>query len=209
MNVPPASPHHHEHFEHEALPHVEHLLGAALRLTRSRPAAEDLVQDTLLGAWRGFGGFQRGTNCKAWLFRIMLNLLTKRRQREGAARSIITVSLDAHDQLAEVLPDAGTGATATAVNASAAAAARCRFGAEEIFAALDALHEEHRAVLILAVVEGFTCKEIAAMRDLPIGTVMSRLSRARTQLRAVLTERETEGLPGRTAPGGGEGRKQA
>ncbi len=202
MNVvPPASPHPQQHFEHEALPHVEHLLGAALRLTPSRPAAEDLVQETLLGAWRGFSGFQRGTNCKAWLFRIMLNLLTKRRQREGAARSIVTVSLDAQDQLAEVLP---AGADATA------GAAHCRFGAEEIFAALDALHEDHRTVLILAVVEGFTCKEIAAMRDLPIGTVMSRLSRARTQLRVLLTDRETEDLSRRTAPGrAGEGRKQA
>ena len=204
MNVPPTSPHPHEHFENEALPHVEHLLGAALRLTQSRPAAEDLVQDTLLGAWRGFGGFQRGTNCKAWLFRIMLNLLSKRHQREGAARGMVTVSLDAHDRLAEVLPEPGTAA-------ADAAAAHCRFGAEEIFAALDALHEDHRAVLILAVVEGFTCKEIAAMRDLPIGTVMSRLSRARTQLRTILTETETaEGSPGRVTPDGDvERRKQA
>ncbi len=158
-----------EEFERVAMAHTERLLRAALRLTRDRDASEDLVQETLLQAWRAFDQFERGTNCKAWLFRILLNLSSKRRQKLQASPTMI--SLEAYESAKVV---------------------HMRVGPEHIpssgvFAALDGLAEEQRAVLILAVVEGFTCKEIAGMCGVPIGTVMSRLSRARASLRKTLS----------------------
>lgn len=153
------------------MPHTESLLRAALRLTQNAPAAEDLVQETLLQGWRSFHQFERGTNCKAWLFRIMLNLSNKRRRKLQARPELLAL-----DEF-ESLP----------LMASQCPATPAQFTALEVFAALDALPCDHRTALVLAVVEGFTCKEIARMLDIPIGTVMSRLSRARVSLRQQLT----------------------
>lgn len=146
-----------EEFELLVLPHVARMLRVALRLAPDRSSAEDLVQDALLAAWRSFHRFERGTDCRAWLFKIMLNLATKRRRRERRFVPLIDASEQAY------FPKSA-----------------------ETLAALDALSEEHRTVLLLAAVEGFTCREIAQMLDLPIGTVMSRLSRARAELRRLL-----------------------
>jgi RNA polymerase sigma-70 factor (ECF subfamily) len=155
-------------FERVALPHVESLLRAALNFERERARAEDLVQETMLRAWRAFDQFERGTNCKAWLFRIMLNLHSKRRKTSQAKAQ--EVSLESIEAKAVVrLP-----------------VFRSRPTNLEVISALESLSAEHRTVLILAVVEGFTCKEIAKMCNLPIGTVMSRLSRARAALRESL-----------------------
>lgn len=158
-----------DEFECIAMPHTERLLRAALRLMPDRMEAEDLVQETLLRAWRSFGQFERGTNCKAWLFRIMLNLSSKQRQRTRAEPA--TLSLEEYHSPKVVVLRPGPE----------------RFVDSDVFAALDLLPEEHRTVLILAVVEGFTCKEIARMLAVPIGTVMSRLSRARVSLRQRMT----------------------
>ena len=156
------------------MPHTGSLLRAALRITRERAAAEDMVQETLLRAWRAFDQFERGTNCKAWLFRIMLNVSNKN-HRKTQARPV-PVSLNGHEP-PRMIPMHARPPQLTAL---------------EVLSALDALSREHRLVLILAVVEGFTCKEIAGICSLPIGTVMSRLSRGRAELRKILVYSQCE-----------------
>ena len=153
-----------------AMPHTGSLLRTALRLTREKPLAEDLVQEVLLRAWRSFEQFEAGTNCKAWLFRIMLNLASKRQRQ--IQRSPQLLSLEENESFK--LPVTITQTP--------------EFSGSEVVTALDSLPEEHRTVLLLGVVEGFTCKEIAQLLGIPIGTVMSRLSRARIGLRRKLTE---------------------
>ena len=168
--------------------HSKSLLRTASRLCLERPEAEDLVQETLLRAWRAFEQYQPGTNCKAWLFRIMLNLAAKRSQQERR--------IPALNSLEEM----------TEWNKMPAAPAVSSFGESNVHAALEAMPEEHRVVLLLAVVEGFTCKEMGKILEIPVGTVMSRLSRARVGLRQRLLELERARYapPIRAAaPGGG------
>jgi RNA polymerase sigma-70 factor (ECF subfamily) len=157
-----------DEFERVAMPHTESLLRAALSISRDRAGAEDIVQETLLRAWRAFDQFERGTNCKAWLFRILLNISSKQRRKIQAMPSTLTLD---ENESQRVIPFP---------------VAPPHFAAMEILSALDMLSKEHRIVLILTVVEGFTCKEIAGISALPIGTVMSRLSRARAELRKIL-----------------------
>lgn len=141
-----------------------------MRLARDVSLAEDLVQDAMLRAWRHFDRFQPGTNCKAWLFRIMLNCWTTRNQ-QIRKEAIQFFPEQYGENAAERRP-------------------QTRFSAREIQNAIDLLNEEYRTVLILFAVEGFSCKEIAEILDIPIGTVMSRLSRARTLVKNDLTKRE-------------------
>lgn len=136
------------------MPHVRSLLRVARRLT-SDP--EDLVQETMLSAWRGFDQFREGTNARAWLFRILMNGFHARGRKARPA----LVPMEGHDRAGGPDPT------------EAAAVAQ----------ALDELAVEHRTVLLLGVVEGFTCQEMAEILGVPIGTVMSRLSRAREALR--------------------------
>lgn len=141
------------------MPHSRSLLRVAHRLTYDHGAAEDLVQETFLHAWRSFHQFREGTNMRAWLFRILMNEFHARGRRMQSTLPI------RHD----LAGDSKVVQTA------------------EVAQALGALAVEHRAVLMLGVVEGFTCQEMAAILAVPIGTVMSRLSRAREALRARLT----------------------
>jgi RNA polymerase sigma-70 factor (ECF subfamily) len=143
-----------EAFESVAMPHLAALLRVARRLTLESASAEDLVQETMLLAWRGFHGFQTGTNARAWLFRILFNVF----HAEGRRASRI--------------PELPPNIIRPMLQEAA-----------EIAEALDALSLEQRTVLLLCVVEGFTCREAAEILELPIGTVMSRLSRARQELR--------------------------
>ena len=140
------------------MPHLAALLRVARRLTPEPTSAEDLVQETMLLAWRGFRGFQTGTNARAWLFRIMFNVFHGQSRRES--RTPEPSSLGVRPMFQEAI---------------------------EIAEALNALSLEQRTVLLLCVVEGFTCREASGILDLPIGTVMSRLSRARQELRESLT----------------------
>lgn len=159
-------------FEQLALVHTRALLRSAVRLARDVATAEDLVQDSMLRAWRHFDRFQPGTNCKAWLFRIMLNCWTTRHQqmRQEAIQFF-------PEQYTESAPAERTAPT--------------RFSAEEIQNSIDLLSEEYRTALVLFAVEGFSCKEIAEILGIPIGTVMSRLSRARGLVKNDLAKRET------------------
>lgn len=153
-----------ERFESVALPFLEMLLRTARRITGERFVADDLVQETMLQAWRAFHQFEPGTNCKAWLFRIMFNLWSKLRRKQQPHLQAVPLDEIVAGRESRVQADL------------------------QIRMALDALPQEQRVVLMLGVVEGFTCKEIAEMLSLPIGTVMSRLSRGRARLRGALDE---------------------
>jgi len=149
------------------MPHAGSLLRFALRLTRNAATAEDLVQETLLLAWRGFHQLEGGANARAWLFRILIHAHYGQ-NRKARARPR-TVALSAADSVG-------------------------RTDAEflEVTQALDRLALDHRTVLLLAVVEGFTCREIGEILGVPMGTVMSRLSRAREAMRESLSSRTGE-----------------
>lgn len=155
-----------EQFEQFAMPHTHALLRTAGRLCGDRAAAEDLVQEAMLSAWKNFEQFEPGTNCKAWLFTIMLRLWGRQQQR-FAGRPELLVYDEAYEH----------GVAATSED---------RMIAAEVLTAVDRLAHEQRSVLLLSVVEGFAVKEIAAMLSIPMGTVMSRLSRARAALRQSL-----------------------
>lgn len=152
-------------FERTAVPHSRSLLRVARRLVREASTAEDLVQETLLRAWRSFDQFQPGTNARAWLFRILFNAFYA--QGRQARSAPILVSLDGPDCGAEPQGPSSPSLADTA----------------GVSRALGELSVEHRTVLMLAVVEGFTCREMAEILALPMGTVMSRLSRGRQALR--------------------------
>lgn len=145
-----------EQFETIALPHLAALLRVARRLTLDPHSAEDLVQETMLLAWRGFRGFEKGTNARAWLFRILLNAFRSEGRRALIAGQVVSLE----------------GVAPSAVQQRL-----------EISEAIDALPLDQRTALLLCVVEGFTCREAAGILNAPIGTVMSRLSRARAELR--------------------------
>jgi RNA polymerase sigma-70 factor (ECF subfamily) len=155
--VPNEQPTQQEAFERIAMPHLGSLLRVARRLTIESASAEDLVQDTMLLAWRGFHQFQPGSNVRAWLFRILLNAFYGEGRKASRAEP---QGVPFNDHVRPVAQEAA-----------------------EIAEALDALSLEQRTVVLLAVVEGFTCGEIAGMLHVPIGTVMSRLSRGRQELR--------------------------
>jgi RNA polymerase sigma-70 factor (ECF subfamily) len=171
-----------ERFDRDVLPLLSTLYPAALRLTRNPSDAEDLLQETFLRAYRGFGGFTEGTNLKAWMYRILTNTYInsyRKKQREP-----VTV-------LEEEIPDwylYGSGST----EASAEEEVLKRVPDEDVKAALEALPEQFRMAVWLADVEGFHYKEIAEILDIPIGTVMSRLHRGRRALEKRLWERVRE-----------------
>lgn len=139
----------------------------ARRITSNSTNAEDLVQETMLLAWRSFDQFRPGSNSRAWLFRILFNAFYAGGRKMHTAP--IMIPLSAGEHLAA--PDGFRSFSADSIDVSAA---------------LAELAVEHRSVLLLGVVEGFTCREMAEILSLPIGTVMSRLSRARQALRSRL-----------------------
>ena len=142
----------------EAMPLMNQLFGAALGMTRNRADAEDLVQETYLKAYQKFHQYQPGTNIKAWLYRILTNTYITSYRK--AQRSPKRASSDT----VEALPSS------------------------QLREALDSLSEEHRMVVLMADVEGMSYKEIAEELGVPMGTVMSRLNRARKNLRSALAD---------------------
>jgi RNA polymerase sigma-70 factor, ECF subfamily len=164
-----------ERFEQEAIPYMPEMYAAALRMTRNRSDAEDLVQETFLRAYRGFAGFEEGTNLRAWLYRILTNAYIntyRKRQREP-----VTVS---DDELPEWWLYEKLGGEA--MEASAEARVLESLPDEDVQEALASLPEQFRLAVLLADVEGFSYKEIAEILDVPMGTVMSRLHRGRRAL---------------------------
>jgi len=168
-------------FEREALVHLDAMYRFARSLTRNEAEADDLVQETCVKALRSFEQYQEGSNCKAWLFRIMKNTFINRMRVSHRE-----VALD------DVLE--GTGGTApglpepSSVVRGPDAAVVLGAAGDQIRTALATLPEDFRAVVVLADVEGLSYKEIAEVSTIPIGTVMSRLFRGRRLLRDRLAQ---------------------
>lgn len=171
-----------DEFERTAMQFADQLYRVALRLTRDRGQAEDLVQETFLQGWRAFDRFTPGTNLRAWLFKIMFNTFysqLRRKHELTALDDAAAATLVYEPPIPEQLTD------------------------EEVIAALESLETKYKLPILLADVEELSYKEISAALDWPIGTVMSRLHRGRKLLRAELTnlQRGLRGLGLRQAAG--------
>ena len=156
-------------FEEEALPHRNDLYRTAIRLLQDQGKASDAVQETYLIAWKSFHRYARGTNCRAWLFQILFNVVRHERRSwfkwiTGKEEDLAGAQLIAPTAVPDRLTDS------------------------EILRALDNIASQFREVVLLVDVEEFSYKEASEILNVPIGTVMSRLNRGRGQLRGQLLE---------------------
>ena len=158
-----------EIFEAEAMRHIDDLFRTAKRLTMNQMEAEDLVQETYMQAWKSFNHYEVGTNCRAWLYKILFNKYDHHRRKKYTQAKYIQEADDL-----------------TFLSAAHTAPIPEYLTDTEVIAALNKLPEHYRSVVLLADVHEFDYKEVAQVLDIPIGTVMSRLSRARTQLKKSL-----------------------
>ena len=171
-------------FADQAMPFMDQLYSGALRMTRNPSDAEDLVQETYLRAYRGFGGFKDGTNLKAWLYKILTNTFIN--SYRAKKRRPDQVELDDTEDF--FLFRRMGGLEAADANRTAETEVLDALPDAEVKEALEALPEQFRMAVILADIEGFSYKEIAEILDVPIGTVMSRIHRGRKQLQKRLWE---------------------
>lgn len=176
----------HSQFEQEALPHMPALYGMALKYTHNESEAEDLVQDSMIKAYNNFDSYVEGTNCRAWLFRIMTNTFInkyRRKRRERAyldsvvqenTNSDILIANAPEQDLEESESDGTSG---------------CFYAfSDEIVRAFNSVSSEFKSIVMMADLQDLSYKEIAEKLDIPIGTVMSRLFRGRQMLKKNLTE---------------------
>lgn len=171
-------------FTADAMQFAPQLFSTALRMTRNRADAEDLVQETFVKAWRSFATFQEGTNLRAWLFRIMTNTFINKynaQQRRPQETEL--------DEVEELFLFRRLGAfDQSKMTQSAEDQLLEFFTDDEVKAAIEELPEMFRLPVLLSDVDGFSYKEIAEMLDVPIGTVMSRLHRGRKMMQKLLYE---------------------
>ena len=172
-------------FEAVALPHMNDLYRTAVHLVRDRAAAQDLVQDAYLQAWKAFHRFEVGTNCRAWMFKILINEVRHYRRRWFNTKTVaegeqwFEETLKFEPPVPEHIQD------------------------EDVLEALDSIPEDFREVVLLADVQEFSYREIAEMTSVPLGTVMSRLSRGRKLLRLKLAGYASLSGVGAKLKGGG------
>nr|WP_230470223.1 sigma-70 family RNA polymerase sigma factor [Lujinxingia vulgaris] len=171
-------------FEQEAIPHLDALYGTALRLTKSESDAEDLIQETMLKAYRYFDKYEQGTNCKAWLFKIMTNTFINRYRKQQKRREYLV------DDDFRPLQERAEAPELTPFHESFDTEEHLYFKmfGDEVKRALEQVPVDFRMVVLLADLQDFAYKEIAEIMDCPIGTVMSRLYRGRRMLQAQLKE---------------------
>ena len=173
-----------EQFTSDAMQYAPQLFSTALRMTRSRSDAEDLVQETYIKGWRSFHTFQEGTNLRAWLFRIMTN--TYINKYNAQKRKGTEVELDDVEEL--FLYKRLGSIDQSQLSSSAEDQMLDLFTDDEVKNALESLPEDFRIPVLLSDVDGFSYKEIAEMLEIPIGTVMSRLHRGRKAMQKMLYE---------------------
>jgi RNA polymerase sigma-70 factor (ECF subfamily) len=187
-------------FEREALPHLPALYSAAVRLTRNERDAEDLVQDAVLRAYRFFDSFEPGTNCKAWLFRILTNVFCNRYREREREQEILAEAESSEANVEQFLAGIESGRDVET-------ALLGRMVSGEVERALKEVPQDFRLAVLLADLEDFSYKEIAEIMECPAGTVMSRLFRGRKILQKLLYDYAVEqGIiePGQ-APASGTG----
>lgn len=173
-----------ETFSVDAMQYAPQLFSTALRMTRNRADAEDLMQETYTKAWRAFDSYQQGTNLRAWLFRILTN--TYINKYNSQMRKPIETELD---EVEELYLFKRLGAfDQSQLSQSAEDQMLEMFTDDEVKNAIEELPETFRIPLLMSDVEGFSYKEIAEILDVPIGTVMSRLHRGRKAMQKMLYE---------------------
>ena len=173
-----------EDFTHDAMQHAPQLFSTAMRMTRNRSDAEDLVQETFIKAWRSFATYQQGTNLRAWLFRIMTNTYINKynaQQRKPTETEL--------DDVEELFLYKRLGAVdQSQLSQSAEDQMLSLFTDDEVKKALEELPDQFRIPVLMSDVEGFSYKEIAEILEIPLGTVMSRLHRGRKAMQKMLYE---------------------
>jgi RNA polymerase sigma-70 factor (ECF subfamily) len=185
-------------FEDEALPYLDQLYPAAMRMTHAHEDAEDLVQETMAKAWAGYHNFEPGTNVRAWLYRIMTNTFISGFRRRSR------IAMVPQEDMENRMPPRGQ-APGGGEPRSAEAEALDRMPAAELRDALRELPAEFRTAVYLTDVEGYTYYETAEIMGTPVGTVMSRLYRARLALRSKLSSTYLAPSGRREASRGGTG----
>ncbi len=170
-------------FEATALPHLDALYGTAYRLARNPRDAEDLVQEALLRAYRFWETFEKDSNCKAWLLRILTNTFINEYQRKRRQREVLDAATAEQTATDGVLVHEGAQ-----TQKSPEGVMLERSVSDDVQRALDALPADFRTAVVLCDVEGMAYKEIAEIMDCPVGTVMSRLFRGRRLLQQSLAQ---------------------
>ena len=189
------SPEDRQRFQRDALPMLDSLYAGALRMTRNPADAEDLVQETMLRAYRSFDRFEPGTNLKAWLFRIMTNAyINTYRKRQREPRKVSQDDIEDFDLYQELKNhDPAFSATPETIVLD-------NLLDSDIIQAIDDLPDQFRMAVLLSDLEGFSYAEMAEIMDVPMGTVMSRLHRGRKALQKRLLDLAKEKGIVRSAP---------